>query len=422
MLMRAMRKLLCSPVAASGLVSTLVFLGVGGLRSTGSLQSLELAAYDWSIRLQPPAAGPESRIALIQITESDIRTQGHWPVTDATLARALELLTQYQPRTIGVDLFRDVPVSPGREELDAILTRNRHIVVATRFGGEEVGVPPPPVLQETEQIGFTDILVDPDGVVRRGLLFLDDGTTTFFAFGLRLALLFVQAEEMTLLPDEADQGQIRLGPAAIRRFAPNDGSYIGADARGYQVLLDFRDFHGTAHLFPTFSLTALLSGAVPADAIRDKIVLIGVTARSVKDFFYTPHSRGFHPDQQSAGLALQAALVSQLLRCALDGCTPILTLSEPQEWLWLLLWSVLGEMVGRGTKGSHWRCALLTAGGILILSATVYGAFLYGWWMPIVPPALAWLISATVVTAALSNQETVGKEKNRGLQHSRSKG
>ena len=31
------------------------------------------------------------------------------------------------------------------------------------------------VLAGTDQVGFTDMFVDPGGIVRRGLLFLDDG-------------------------------------------------------------------------------------------------------------------------------------------------------------------------------------------------------------------------------------------------------
>jgi adenylate cyclase len=395
----------------SGLVGALVCLGVGGLRSTGSLLPLELAVYDWGVRVRPPVVGAQPRVVLIHITERDIRTQGHWPITDATLAQALERLTQFHPRAIGVDLFRDVPVSPGKEALNAILAGDRRIVVAMGFGDEDHRVPPPAVLQGTEQVGCTDILVDPDGVVRRGLLFLDDGTTTFVAFGLRLAVLFAQAEGMTLHPGGDDQRQVRLGPAAIRRFAANDGGYVGADSRGYQVLLDFRDFRGTAHTFPAFSLTALLSGGVPADAITDKIVLLGVTARSVKDFFYTPHSRSFHPDQQSAGLVLHATLVSQLLRSALNGHSQVSTLREWQEWLGMLLCGMLGGMVGWRTRGSYAYCVFLTAGGIFLLSMLAYSAWLYGWWLPLVPSALTWLLSAVAVTSLLWRQKRQWRRK-----------
>jgi adenylate cyclase len=89
----------------------------------GYLESQELGAYDWLIRLQPAVHISPPRIVLITVNESDIRALG-WPVPDLTLARALERLAQYQPRTIGLDIYRDVPVPPGREALDAVCPVN----------------------------------------------------------------------------------------------------------------------------------------------------------------------------------------------------------------------------------------------------------------------------------------------------------
>jgi CHASE2 domain-containing sensor protein len=40
--------------------------------------------------------------------------------------------------------------------------------------------------------------------------------------------------------------------------------------------------------------------------IRGEAVLVGVTAESVKDFFYTPLSRGVAADQHTAGGAVHA--------------------------------------------------------------------------------------------------------------------
>jgi len=48
--------------------------------------------------------------------------------------------------------------------------------------------------------------------------------------------------------------------------------------------------------------------------VRDKVVLVGVTATSIKDNFYTPYSRGLHPDQDMPGVAIHGQIVSQLLR------------------------------------------------------------------------------------------------------------
>ena len=238
--------------------------------------------------------------------------QGRWPLSDARLAQVLRILTQYQPRAIGLDLYRDVPVPPGHEELRAILVGNRHIISAMKFGNEvEIGIAPPPVLKHTDQVGFNDILVDPGGIVRRGLLFLDDGNAVAYSFALRLALLYLQAEGIMPQPDASPSPHLRLGDTAIRPLEANDGGYVSADARGYQFLLDYRDASAT---FPFYSLTALLSGKIDAKVIEDKIVLIGTTAESVKDFFYTPYGRRLQHHQQMPGIVLHAHMVSQLLQ------------------------------------------------------------------------------------------------------------
>src|SRR5687768_15653355 len=99
-----------SPFLTSVVVGMVVFLGIMGLRSTGNLEFLELVAYDWYIRLRPETSTSAARIALIGITERDIRAQGRWPLPDATLAQVLSALAQYQPRAIGLDIYRDVQV------------------------------------------------------------------------------------------------------------------------------------------------------------------------------------------------------------------------------------------------------------------------------------------------------------------------
>jgi adenylate cyclase len=400
--MRSIRKLLQLPLFAGLSISSLVFLSIVGLRSSGSLESLELTAYDWYIRLRPETSLSNSRIVLITITERDIHNQQRWPLTDATLAEALEILTQYQPRVIGLDIYRDISVPPGRKELDEILTRHNHIITVTKFGNDvEIGIPPPPVLKNTDQVGFNDIIVDPGGIVRRGLIFMDDGETISYSFALRLALLYLQSEGITPQPDKSNPQHIRLGQTTIRPFESNDGGYVGADARGYQFLLDFKD---NSRSFSSFSLTSLLSGEIDSNAIKDKIVLIGITAEGVKDFFYTPFSRGLQADQQISGIALHAHVVSQLLRSGLEGSSYITTAREWPEYFWILVWSVMGGIMGLKVR-SPWRFSLLALSVMLSHGFIVYLVFLSGWWIPLVPSAAAWLAAAAVVTAYISNRE-----------------
>ncbi len=399
--MSSTRQLLRSPSVASVVASILVFLSIIGLRSTGSLEFLELGAYDWYVRWRPGASVPDSRIVLIAITEQDIRNHGH-PLPDAILAQVLERLARFRPRAIGLDIYRDIPVPPGREKLDAVLTSNPHIIAVMKVGeGRLEGTPSPLALKDTDQVGFSDIVVDPGGIVRRGLLFQDVGETTAYSLALRLALLYLRRGGIALQPDASNAEHVRLGPTTIRPFEANDGGYVGADAGGYQFLLDFK---GARWTFPAYSLTTLLSGDIEPEAITDKIALIGSVAESVPDVFYTSYSRGLQANQQVPGIELHAHIVSQLLRLALDGNSPVATPSKWQEWFWVLLWSAMGGMMGLRVR-SPWRFSLCAASGLLLLALVAYLAFVRGWWIPLVPPGLAWLTAAGVVTAHMSNQE-----------------
>ncbi len=400
--MNPLSKVFRSPLATSLFIGTIVSLGIVGLRSTGSLESLELTAYDWYIRLQPEVPGPDSPIVLIEINESDIQNQAGWPLTDATVYKLLEILTQYHPRAIGLDLYRDTPIPPGTKQLEAILSENHSIITPMKFGGDgKVGIPPPPALKDTDQVGFNDIIVDPGGIVRRGLLFLDDGKNVFYSFSLRLALLYLRSEGVLPQPDTLNPEHLRLGQTTIQPFRANDGGYIGADARGYQFLLDFRKSRGP---FPSYSLSTLLSLQIKPESIKNKVVLIGTKTEGVKDFFFTPFSRGLQSDQQISGVALHAYIINQLLAFALQGSAPMRTLSDWQEWFWILLWSLAGGTMGVVVR-SPWHFLLLVLGCLVILAFAVYFAFLYHWWIPLVPPAMAWFISAAFITAYMSNKE-----------------
>jgi adenylate cyclase len=397
--MRLVSKIIRNPSFAAALSCLLVFIAVVGVRSRGNLEFLELPAYDWFVRLLPRVSIQDPRITVVQVSEKDILSLGRWPLTDEILAQALSALLQQKPRAVGLDMFRDIPVPPGTDLLNTVLSKNPNIIVTMKFG--EGGVRPPPVLKGTEQVSFNDILVDPGGVVRRGLLFLDDGDNVAYSFALRLALLYLQAQGIVPQPGERNPQYLRLGNVTLKPFEENDGGYVKADARGYQFLLDYQ---GPATPFRTYPFVDLLSGKIPPRAVTDKIVLIGVTAQSVKDFFFTPYSRGFSEGQQVPGVNLHALMIRQLLRAGLEGVRPLATLTEEQETLWILFWCLLGGILGLKAH-SAWRFCLLGSVGALLIGLTAYGAFLNRWWIPLAPPALAFLLSAALVTAYLTSLE-----------------
>lgn len=389
---------------ALGVVASLVVIG---LRNTGFLQFVELATYDVYLRLKEQQVVHEPRVVLVQTFEEDIQKLAEWPLTDGRMVEVLEKLLAHDPRAIGVDLYRDIPVPPGTDELNRLLTSDKRVVIIEKFGEDSSKhVAGPAVLRGTEQIGFADVVVDDDGVVRRALLFLDDGENYSVSLALRLATTYLAEEGIAPQAGEPDPSHIRLGAVTLKPFEANDAVYVNADARGYQYLLDYR---GGAERFQTYSLTDVLEGRIEPDLIKGNIVIVGVNAESVKDEFLTPYDRFTRRGQATAGIAVHGYEVSQLIRSALDDDAPMRFLGDRFENLWILLWGVAAALVGRLARSSL-RFSLFTAAGLLVLVGATFAAFVNHWWLPVAPVAITWLTSAGLVTAFLSGHEKQEKK------------
>ncbi len=395
----SLSKLRRQPTVIGTVIALVVFFALAALRMAGALQSLELAVYDAYLRWHPEADKLDSRITLITITDRDITALGQWPMTDDTLARIIEALLTRQPRVVGFDLYRDIAVPPGTERLNPLLVSTTRLFMAEKFGsGDEPSVPPPAVLADSGQVGFADLMVDPGGTVRRALLFLDDGTRVAYSLALRLALSYLAEEGIVPQAGEPDPANMRLGPATLVPFTSHDGGYVAADDRGYQMLLDFK---GGLKPFATYTLGQLLDDKIPASMLRDKLVLIGVAADSVKDLFLTPFSQDQRKVASIPGVYLHAQAARQLLRMALDGALPIRFLSESSEYAWLLFWSGLGAASAMMFR-SLARLLLFAIPAWLLLVGGTYGALLNGWWLPVLPAALALFAASMMGVAYLS--------------------
>jgi CHASE2 domain-containing sensor protein len=202
--------------------------------------------------------------------------------------------------------------------------------------------------------------------VRRALLFLDDGQTVLYSFPLRLALLYLEKEGVGLGADPADETMVRLGRTTIRPLGPRDGPYVSLDAGGYQFMADFRGGHEP---FARVTLGSVLRGEVNANTVRDRIVLVGVSADSVKDDFYTPLRGRFGSKQQVPGVDVHAHFISQLLDIAVEGRRPLGTPPEWAKWLWIAAVSGLGVLLGVWSL-KPWRLALAVAAGLLLIAGT----------------------------------------------------
>ena len=372
------------------------------MRAGGILEGAELDAYDWSLRLGSPQTIAHPPITLVTITDQDIRELGQWPVSDDVLSKALTGILAHGPRVVGVDIYRDLKVPPGRLVLNQVLKDNPSVLMVKKFGQpEQGGIPGPAILQGTDRLGFSDFVLDRDGVVRRGLLFLDDGSNVSQSLAFLATQKYVETEGIIPQPAREQAEWLQLGPTVFRPLEANDGGYVGADADGYQFLLDLRR---QAEAFPTVSLATILEGNVAPGLIHDRIILLGVVSQGVKDYFYTSQCGRLALCPEVAGIELHALITAQLLREARGVGVPIATWSDGQELAWLVLWVFGGGLVGAWVRGG-WRFSLVVIGGLVLLSVTVIGAMTKQWWIPWVPPTLGWLANAMVGAALVSYRE-----------------
>jgi adenylate cyclase len=387
------------PFASALLLAAAVAGAVLALRGAGALEAPELAVYDIFVRMRAGGGHPAPQILVVAVTENDIRGLGGWPVSDEVLAKVIERLNQSGARAIGLDIYRDIPVPPGTEQLHKVLSASDDVIAVTMLGDTPARrIDPPPPLRGSERVGFNDVLLDPGGIVRRGLLFMDDATSSYPSLALRLADLYLAPLGIAIEPDPANPEGLRLGSVAIRPLESYDGPYAGTDARGYQFLLDFK---GGPRAFETVSLTGVLRGTVPSELVRGRIVLVGVHAESVNDFFFTPLEGGVDRKQHQAGVIVHAHAVDQLLRMALHG-EPLLRLPGKVWEALLVLLSALAAALASLWIRRPWQLALVAIAGVGALFVGGYFAFTLSVWLPVVPPSLGWLLSVAAITALLS--------------------
>jgi len=384
-------------------ISSLVVLG----RWSGGLQGLEWGLLDHFFQWRPVVT-VDSRIAIITIDEPDIQSVGQFPIPDGVLAQALNNIEQFQPRLIGLDIYRDLPVEPGHQELVKVLRQMHHLIAIEKAVGTKIFAPP--TLVNTDRVGFADQLLDQDGTVRRTLLAIetDSAENIKLSFPLKLTLAYLETYSETaseaytdnamvedLLLSKGMNQPILLGNAILRPFRAYDGGYARADAGGYQTLLNYT---GTQNQFLTFSLSQVLANEVPESAIRDRIVLIGSSASTVNDLLLTPYTE--RADGYMPGVTIHANIISMLLQAALDNRPLLRVWSEPIEIAWILLWIAMATLL----SGKWLRQPQITVAAIVVivvgLTGTAYALFLSGWWVPLAPTAIGMVLAAISVPIA----------------------
>ncbi|MEM9217177.1 MAG: EAL domain-containing protein [Cyanobacteria bacterium P01_F01_bin.150] len=361
------------------LISTLIVsASLLGLRIFGAVESLELLVFDYLTRIQPEQS-TEPDVLVLEITEADIQKYG-WPLSDQVLALVINQLQQSNPQVIGLDLYRNIPHPPGTQDLQVQFESNNLIAIKLIGGNLDKGDIPAPSSVPNERVGFNDLVVDEDGIIRRSLLFVKTTDQEFAAFALLVVLKYLGIDNVNIQAD----GSLAFDSTAFSPLPPTIGGYQKLDHRGYQMLLRYQSIDNVAN---KISITQLLNETVDPSWITGKIVLIGTTAPSIKDLFFTPYSVSQNSEFLMPGVWIHAQIINQILNVVSGETRLYWFLPQWAENIWLMLWITVGSLIVWWIRSP----VILTGSvGLMIFSivGTSWFAFMQIGWIPVAEPLL----------------------------------
>lgn len=382
----------------------MVFAALIAVRWLGALEGSELGAYDRFLQLSRIDAEADPEIVVIEIGDGDLAAEesAFCPVPDGVLARAIANLQSLGPSVIGVDLLRDVPIGAGGDSLATTFAKEGELVGAFFHAkAPDPGSHPPRGIAAEEihlRAGFNDVFPDEhDGKIRRAVM----GLAEHLPFALQVVRNHVLRQDgidLAYVPDRTPP-VLQLGEAVFHRLPPDPVAYAGQPVgKSYQLLLTFPMGAQGAE---SYAFSAV-SGAKPAlrpDTIAGKIVLIGSAAPSQKDWFKIPIRA-----EDVFGVHLHAQIVSQFLHEARGLERPLRALPGWLDMLAILSCCIAGAMLALGLRERGLTLVFLAVIGTVGIVGGAYAAFDPPWpsqgryWLGVVPAALGWFLSVTVVT------------------------
>jgi diguanylate cyclase (GGDEF)-like protein len=282
---------LAAALATAGCVSLLLLSGI--------TWRVDAWLYDALIARSGGAA--DERIVVVAVDDKSLSAFGRWPWQRGVHAELLARLQEARPRGVAFDVMFSEP-SPsdpqGDNALAAAIARNTRVVLpvmAERLepNGLPIEVLPMPALVASAAgLGHAAVDLDADGVTRSAYLRAGLGEPHWPA--LALALL------------EANDGL----PASAM---PGERAVVGNAPSPYLWHQDHRVLvpYVRSGSFQQVSYVDVIRGQVPAALLRDRWVLVGVTAHGMGDSILTPLPGG---EERMPGVLYQANLLNMLLQ------------------------------------------------------------------------------------------------------------
>ncbi|KST69893.1 sensor histidine kinase [Mastigocoleus testarum] len=384
---------------AASIPGIVIILIVIIARFSGSLQFPEWMLFDTFLKMRPHEPIDE-KIVIVGINEKDIEKIGRYPIPDSEIAELIKKISNYKPRIIGLDIFKNVPVEPGSNQLSQVFKETKNLIGIEKVLNPEKISPPPDLPQK--QVGFVDIIPDRDGKYRRHLLWTpnpdkpNDKKEDKFSFSLRLVKAYLSSENIYLEENISDSGYVQFNSTEIPIFQPNTGGYVNTDDGGIQTLINFRN---GKERFRVFSLHDIKNNKLKKQSLKGKIVIIGITGVSSSDNFYTSAISGLKLHGIISGVEYHAHATSQIINAVINRRPLLKSWSEPIEYAWIIIWGFVPIIIARLTQ-SVWKNLLaVSASSIFLIGLGYLSLILWGWWVPIAPCLLILSINGLGLSA-----------------------
>ncbi|MBB2753326.1 UNVERIFIED_ORG: diguanylate cyclase (GGDEF)-like protein [Rhizobium aethiopicum] len=337
------------------LIAVMLVLPVASLGFVQGIDNnLFAKRFEWAPRT---ATG---NIVFVAIDKHSLDAVGTWPWPRSIYATLLDKLIASGVKDIFLDVdFSTISSTEEDELLTAALARSGGGVLLPVFRQQETAsssetavTRPIPQFLENAWPAFANVALDADGIVRR------------FDLGSQL-----------------DGNPTQSAAAALGRV---DGS-SGSLAVDYSIRPD---------TIPTFSLSDVLNGTVPAEAIKNRSVVVGASAAELKDIFAVP-VYGAIAGPLIHVLAAETLLQKRFLR---------LFDQAPLELLFAAL-LIVGVIRSRSTG-----IVKMMAIGLTIVVIGEIGAFLLQWrYGMLVGTAVPWLMLLLAWMLALNERVDLGR-------------
>lgn len=379
-------------VTAVLIIAAIATFGTLFVRSTGSLQNLELKAYDQMIQRRPDL-GADPRILIIDVPR-DIKA-----ISDQDLVDILSKLVDEHPRVIGIPLIRDEERKSNPESLAKL--KKIYQQHANIFGlcehadsdGKKLSYPFSP--KPNTDLGFGNTPLDQDDTLRRHLLIyrnspMDECKATA-SFSLLIAHHYLRSDlqsDYKSINPMTDKNYT-LGKATFQSLEIGQGAYQDSKMEEFnnlfQIMLDYR----SPHIAQTISIKQFLSAKKTSNLIKDRIILIGRASIDRGAINITPYGNLV----EVSNVELTAHRISQLISIA-KGERPILSpASFIVDFLWTLGVACISGFLGWRINS---RMGQVITISILIISLSNICSFILitqGIWLGYVPIIIVAIIA-----------------------------